>query len=143
MLNGHPALRGQPATAGNSDNNAMKKSPPTPTTRKGSPPIKVYCLPEEKHQIEANAAATGLSTSTYLLKVGLGYRVRGILDHHRVEDLARINGDLGRLGDDARTADFDAATWRAVLAKIERTQDEMREVMQTVVMPKSGRKDAG
>ena len=128
----------------------MKKTTTTPPTRKGSTPIKVYCLPEEKRQIEANAAATGLSASSYLLKVGLGYRVRGILDHHRVEDLARINGDLGRLGgllklwlaDDVRTADFDAATLRAVLAKIERTQDEMREVMQTVVMPKTGRKDA-
>ena len=98
MLDGHPALRGQPATVGNSDNNAMKKATATPTTRKGSTPIKVYCLPEEKQQIEANAAVTGLSASTYLLKVGLGYRVRGILDHHRVEDLARINGDLGRLG---------------------------------------------
>lgn len=54
----------------------MKKKPTAPTTRKGSTPIKVYCLPEEKQQIEANAAATGLSTSAYLLKVGLGYRVR-------------------------------------------------------------------
>ena len=75
----------------------MKKATSTPTTRKGSPPIKVYCLPEEKQRIEANAAATGLSTSAYLLKVGLGHRVRGILDHQRVEELACINGDLGRL----------------------------------------------
>jgi len=138
---------GQPAAAGNSDNDAMKKTT-IATTRKGNTPIKVYCLPEEKQQIEANAAATGLSTSAYLLKVGQGYRVRGILDHQRVEELARINGDLGRLGGllklwlagDARAADFDAATLRAVLAKIERTQDNMLEVMQTVVMSK-GRRD--
>jgi len=67
----------------------------------------------------------------------------------RASCAARPTG-CGRLGgllklwlaDDVRTADFDAATLRAVLAKIERTQDEMREVMQTVVMPKTGRKDA-
>lgn len=126
-----------------------KKNTTTPPTRKGSTPIKVYCLPEEKQQLEANAAATGLSTSAYLLKVGLGYRVRGILDHRRVEELARINGDLGRLGgllklwlsDDARTADIDATTLRAVLAKIERTQDDMLKVMQSVVSAKAGRND--
>ena len=67
-------------------------------TRKGSPPIKVYCLPEERRQIEANANASGLSLSTYLLNVGVGYQIRGIVDHKQVEELARINGDLGRLG---------------------------------------------
>ncbi len=28
-------------------------------TRKGSPPIKVYCLPEERGEIEAMAKASG------------------------------------------------------------------------------------
>jgi hypothetical protein len=51
-------------------------------TRKGSPPIKVYCLPEERHQIQANAQATGLSLSTFLLNVGIGYQVRGIWRGH-------------------------------------------------------------
>jgi len=64
-------------------------------TRKGSPPIKVYCLPEEPRQIEANANAAGLSLSNYLLNVGIGYQIRGIVDHEQVEELARINGDLG------------------------------------------------
>jgi hypothetical protein len=84
------------------------------TTRKASPPIKVYCLPEERQQVAANARAVGLSLSTYLLNVGVGYQVRGIVDHKQVEELARINGDLGRLGgllklwltNDARTAQF-------------------------------------
>ncbi|MCB1913991.1 MAG: conjugal transfer protein TraJ, partial [Rhodocyclaceae bacterium] len=53
-------------------------------TRKGSPPIKVYCLPEERHQIQANAQATGLSLSTFLLNVGIGYQVRGIVDNKQV-----------------------------------------------------------
>jgi hypothetical protein len=50
--------------------------------------------------------------STFLLNVGIGYQVRGIVDNKQVEELARINGDLGRLGgllklwltDDARLA---------------------------------------
>jgi hypothetical protein len=42
------------------------------TTRRESPPIKVYCLPGERRQIEANANAAGLSLSTYLLNVGIG-----------------------------------------------------------------------
>lgn len=116
-------------------------------TRKCSPPIKVYCLPEERNQIEANAKGTGLSLSTYLLNVGMGYRVRGILDHKRVEELASINGDLGRLGgllklwltDDPRTARFGESTIRALLSKIEGTQDEMHEAMRAVVMPKTDR----
>ena len=113
-------------------------------TRKNSPPIKVYCLPAERLQIEANARAAGLSLSTYLLKVGIGYRMRGMLDHQRVDELARINGDLCRLGellklwlqDDARTAVLDEATLRAALARIEATQDRMIAVMRVVVFPR-------
>ena len=110
-------------------------------TRKGSPPIKVYCLPEERRQIQANSQATGLSLSTFLLNVGIGYQVRGIVDNKQVEELARINGDLGRLGgllklwltDDARTASVGEATIRAVLSRIESTQDQMIQVMGSVV----------
>lgn len=116
-------------------------------TRKSSPPIKVYCLPEERRQIEANAKAAGLSLSTYLLNVGMGYQVRGIVDNKQVEELARINGDLGRLGgllklwltNDARTAQFGESTIRAVLSKIKATQDEMIRVMMAVVRPKADR----
>jgi mobilization protein NikA len=51
----------------------------------------------ERRQIDANANAAGLSLSTYLLNVGIGYEIRSIVDHKQVEELARINGDLGRL----------------------------------------------
>lgn len=116
-------------------------------TRKSSTPIKVYCLPEERRQIEANGKGVGLSMSTYLLNVGMGYQVRGILDNKRVEELARINGDLGRLGgllklwltNDPRTAAFGESTIRALLSKIEDTQGKMHEVMRAVVMPRLDR----
>ena len=112
-------------------------------TRKGNPPIKVYCLPEEKAQIEANAKAAGMSLSSYLLAVGQGYKIQGVVDFEQVKELAKINGDLGRLGGllklwlshDPRTRHIDAETLRAVLAKIESTQAEMSNIMTTIVMP--------
>ncbi|WP_175666638.1 conjugal transfer transcriptional regulator TraJ [Burkholderia ambifaria] len=110
-------------------------------TRKSSPPIKVYCLPDERAAVQAKAEAAGLSLSAYLLRVGMGYEIQGILDHRRVHDLALVNGDLGRLGgllklwltNDARVAEFTPSTIRALLAKIEATQDELRAVMTQVV----------
>ena len=119
----------------------------TPPTRKGSPPIKVYCLPEEKARIEANAQAAGMSVARFLREVGQGYRVNSVVDYQQVRELARINGDLGRLGgllklwlsNDERTAHFGTATLRAVLAKIESTQDEMARVMMAVVRPRAER----
>ncbi len=116
-------------------------------TRKGSPPIKVYCLPEERKAIEVNAKATGLSLSTYLLNVGMGFQVQSIVDYEQVRELARVNGDLGRLGgllklwlsDDARTAQFRESTVRVLLSKIEATQDELGEVMLRIVRPRANR----
>nr|WP_061133108.1 conjugal transfer transcriptional regulator TraJ [Caballeronia fortuita] len=67
-------------------------------TRKGSTPIKVWCLPEEKASIEENARKAGMSVSMYLRNVGIGYRIKGVIDAELVLKLAKINGDQGRLG---------------------------------------------
>lgn len=117
-------------------------------TRKNSQPIKVYCLPDEKQQIEENAKAAGKSLSAFLLAVGQGYKVTGIVDYEQVRELARINGDLGRLGgllklwltNDERAATFGPETIQAVLAKVEKNQIEMAEIMMSVVMPRSNNK---
>jgi hypothetical protein len=101
-------------------------------TRKSSTPIKVYCLPEEKEQIETQAKRAGMSAARYLREVGQGYHISGVVDYEQVRELDRINGDLGRLGgllklwliDDVRTAQFGQATILAVLSKIEATQEE-------------------
>lgn len=114
-------------------------------TRKSSTPIKVYCLPEEKEHIEAQAKRAGMSAARYLREVGLGYKIKGVVDCEQVRELARINGDLGRLGgllklwltDDVRTAQFGESTILAVLSKIEATQEEMGKIMTRVVMPRS------
>ena len=114
-------------------------------TRKSSTPIKVYCLPEEKEQIEAQAKRAGMSAARYLREVGQGYHISGVVDYEQVRELARINGDLGRLGgllklwltDDVRTAQFGQSTILAVLGRIEATQEEMGKVMTKIVMPRS------
>ena len=114
-------------------------------TRKGSPPSKVDCLPEERELIEANAKMAGISVARYLRDVGQGYQVRGVMDYHYVRELVRVNGDLGRLGgllklwltDDSRTARFGDATILALLGRIEATQDEMSRLMKSVVQPRA------
>lgn len=107
--------------------------------------LHVPVLPEEKATIKKLAASTGLPVAAYLRNVGLGYQVRSILDNERVEELARINGDLGRLGgllklwltDDPRTAQYGERLIRAVLSKIENSQERMQEIMRTMVVPKA------
>ena len=118
-------------------------------TRKNTPPVKVYCLPEERAQLQASASAARKSLSTYLLNVGLGYPVRSILDQRRVEDLLRVNADLGRLGgllklwltNDERTASFGESTIRGLLAKVEATQGELLDVVRTVLTSRDGAGD--
>ena len=67
-------------------------------TRKGSTPIVVRVTPDEKAIIESYAQQTGQSTSAYLRLLGQGYVPKSIMDYGKVMELARINGDLGRLG---------------------------------------------
>ena len=114
-------------------------------TRRASTPIKVYCLPKERELIEENAKAAGMSLSAFLLSVGQGYQVQGITDYERVRELARINGDLGRMGgllklwltDDLRKAVVGSKAIYDLLAHIDKTQSQMAEVMKTIVRPKA------
>jgi hypothetical protein len=109
--------------------------------------LRVPVLPEEDAEIKRLAAAANKPVAEYLRNVGLGYEVRGILDNRRVEELLRINGDLGRLGgllklwltNDERTRAFGESTIRALLSKIEGTQDEMQTVIREVVIPRAER----
>jgi hypothetical protein len=119
---------------------------PARETRKARQ-LRVPVLLDEEAAIKRMAASSGLSVAAYLRKLGLGHQVRSILDNLRVEELARINGDLGRLGgllklwltDDPRTARYGRKIIRALLAKIEANQDEMHQVMRTVVIPENER----
>ncbi len=115
------------------------------TNRKDHQPLKVYCFPDERQTIEQQARSTGLSKSSYLLRVGMGYPIRSIVDHHQVEELVKINGDLGRLGgllklwlsNGKPASGIDARTIRETLKKIDRTQDQMVALMQKVLRPQA------
>lgn len=120
---------------------------PTPSARRRTQHLRVPVFAAEKALIEAQAQRAGMSVARFLREVGQGYRIDGVVDYEQVRELARINGDLGRLGgllklwltNDERTAQFGEATLRAVLARIEATQDEMGQVMMKVVMPRAQR----
>jgi len=106
--------------------------------------LRVPVLPAEEKMIKKAAVSAGLPTAAYLRSVGLGYQIKSVLDNQRVEQLARINGDLGRLGgllklwlsNDPRTREFGKSTIFAVLSKIEDTQEQMHDIMRSVVTPK-------
>ena len=116
-----------------------------PKNRKDYQPIKVYCFPDERDAIEQQARSTGLSKSSYLLRVGMGYPIRSIVDHHQVEELVKINGDLGRLGGllklwlskEQSVGGIEARTVREMLQKIETAQEQMLVLMQKVLRPQA------
>ena len=115
-------------------------------TRKHGQHLRVPVLPDEAASIRALAAAAHLSVAAYLRNVGLGYEVRSLLDHARIDDLAKINGDLGRLGgllklwltDDRRLERFDpkqmSATLVVTLKRIDENQERLRAIMEKVVL---------
>ncbi len=115
------------------------------STRKHGRHLRVPVLPEEEAAIKQNAEAAGMSVAAYLRNIGIGYQIRGIVDNNEVEKLAKVNGDLGRLGgllklwltNDERTANFSEATIRAVLSRILDTQDQMADTMKNIVRPRA------
>jgi hypothetical protein len=75
----------------------------------------------------------------------MGYVIRGIVDAEKVREMARINGDLGRLGgllklwltNDIKTANFDPATIRRLLYRIETAQQDLVSTMSKVIRKES------
>ena len=115
------------------------------TNQKRRHHLRVPVFPDERAAIEQNAARAGMSVAKFLREVGQGYHITGVVDYEQVIELSRINGDLGRLGgllklwltNDERTAAFGEGTIRALLHRIETTQDEMGEVMKSIVQPRA------
>lgn len=106
--------------------------------------LRVPVLDNEKAAIEAKATQAGMSVARYLREAGQGYPIKSVVDLEQVRQMARINGDLGRLGgllklwlsDETRINQVGPEPVLALLSKIEATQDEMGKVMASVVMPR-------
>ncbi len=99
--------------------------------------LRVPVRMQEGDTIKINAKNCGLSVSAYLRQLGLGYVPPSIIDNHKIDDLLRINGDLGRLGgllklwlsSDRHAAHFTKSDIRAVLTKIENNQAKLRQAV--------------
>jgi hypothetical protein len=115
-------------------------------SRKTAKQLHVPVLPDEVVAIKEAAAAVGLTVAAYLRNLALGHKVTGILDHQRVLELARVNGDLGRLGgllklwltDDEKIAQFESPQQLrgrivTLLSRIGATQAELQAIMARVV----------
>ncbi len=53
--------------------------------------------PKEEAELAERANTTGLSRSAYLRNVGLNHPIRSVVELKAVADLAKVNGDLGRV----------------------------------------------
>lgn len=85
---------GNLALRGSQTNQIMEAKP---NTRPRGKPIKVWVTEAERAEILRLAASANLSLSAYLRAAGLNQRVRSIIDIEAVNELAKVNGDLGRV----------------------------------------------
>jgi len=111
-----------------------------PRPRRELPPIKVWVSQKERAVIQECADQTGLSLSAYLLAVGMNTPIRSVVDLAAVADLAKVNGDLGRVagllklwlaekhGQGARAVDVDA-----MMGAFRELQGEVRAIMSEIV----------
>lgn len=102
-------------------------------TRPRAKPIKVFVSEEERAEIGRLAASANLSLSAYLRAAGLNQRVRSIIDIGAVTELAKVNGDLGRV---AGLLKLWLATKRGegeIPWKVERCMDDFR-ALQTKIL---------
>ncbi len=115
--------------------------------RKRSHHLRVPVFQNEKENIEAIARQAGLSVAAFLRDVGQGYEITGVTDYEKVRELARINGDLGRLGgllklwltDDFKAAQIGVPVIVALLKRIELNQTEMSAVMKEIIRPRAAK----
>ena len=89
--------------------------------------LRVPVFPEEEQAIVAKARQAGMSVAMYLRSVAQGYPIKSVVDLEKIEDLIRINADLGRLGgllklwlsDDPRLRHFGSKEIRLLLDQID------------------------
>ena len=107
--------------------------------------LRVVVSREEGAVIDASADCLGMSTSSYLRALGLGYQPIGHFDKEAAERLVQTRADLARLGnllklwlsDDAKLAVFQpgqaAAYIGRLLPAIHANQVQMYEIQQGLI----------
>ena len=98
--------------------------------------IEVWCDEEEIKNIKSNAELTKLSNSEFLRNLGQGYQPKSAFDREAIRELAKINGDQGRLGgllklwlSEKKDEGVSATNVRALLNQIESLQMMMAKIM--------------
>lgn len=67
-------------------------------TRKRQKKIFIRVSEDELTKISEMASAHDLSNAAYLRQLGMGEQPKSTLDSQHILELAKINGDIGRLG---------------------------------------------
>lgn len=104
-------------------------------TRKRTTHIMVRVSPDEKEAISRAAARCDLKVPTYLRELGLGYAPKSTVDVQAFEQLAKLYGDLGRMGgllkmwlaDGTRSADGKKLSIPGLVNSIDGLQQEIQE----------------
>ncbi|WP_294329200.1 conjugal transfer protein TraJ [uncultured Sphingomonas sp.] len=95
-------------------------------TRPRGRPIKVWVYEAERDAIVARAAQAGLSHSAFLRAAGLNQPIRSVFDLDAVSDLAKVNGDLGRVAGLLKLWLADHRGFGAKPAEVEQMMKEFR-----------------
>jgi hypothetical protein len=100
--------------------------------------LRVVVSVSERSQIEERAKIAGLSVSAYLRAAGLSQRIRPVLDQDAVRELAKVNGDQGRLGGLLKLWLAERAGQGVPMAEFRRLFDRISEI-QTQLVDIAGR----
>ena len=90
--------------------------------------VKTYLTPEEFGEIRVSADRAGLSLSTFLKKIGLGFAVPSLEHQEARLELRRLKGDLGRLGGLVKQALANGADRQIVHRLLHELDARQREV---------------
>ncbi|MBN8477344.1 MAG: conjugal transfer protein TraJ [Burkholderiales bacterium] len=108
-------------------------APPSPLKGR-SPRVKVSLTGDDLAEIQRLADLAGMSVSGYLRAAGLNAPIRSTLDYAAVRELAKVAGDLGRLGgllklwlSEQRDRGASAIDVDAVLREARALQDAIRQ----------------
>ncbi|MDD1975437.1 plasmid mobilization protein [Pseudomonas tussilaginis] len=111
-----------------------------PPARRRGKPIEVWVTDEEKAIIVQRANETGLSRSGYLRALGLNTPIRSVVDLIAVANLAKVNGDLGRVAgllklwlSEKHDQGSKSKDVEEIVSEFRRLQGEVRTIMSKVV----------